>query len=199
MDKPLNGRAMRLSPSRFLSWTIFAALLIGLAVVFRFYFKAKTDRNLKGTTEAWIRVLQIGFETYRSEFDTYPVETGAKICPCAPLGSDSDDGEETREIVRALKKSNCVNVRGLDHVSGHLADHWNRKLVVRVLYLPSKNDEENHLEGKLFIWSYGPDGKNGVSATPNYVRQGPPDYDKSEIERMEASPDPNSDDICSWR
>lgn len=76
-------------------------------------------------------------------------------------------------------------------------DGWDNPIIVRILRVPeAQSDGSVKIVESYYLWSYGPDGINGVDATPNYTNRGTPDYDKEEFERIEKSLKDCGDDIA---
>lgn len=75
-------------------------------------------------------------------------------------------------------------------------DGWDSPIIVRFLRLPEKQQDGSvNIAERCYLWSYGPDGINGVDATPDYKNLGAPDYDKEEVERIEKSLKDCGDDV----
>ncbi|MCK6474010.1 MAG: prepilin-type N-terminal cleavage/methylation domain-containing protein [Planctomycetes bacterium] len=113
---------------------------------------------------------------------------------CAPMGSASTGTEDNRALASYLQDhSYHVNQENLQ--GGKLIDGWGRPLVIRFLLLPATPESKGAPVEKMYIWSYGPDKINNTDASPTYTHQGPPDYDKAEAARIEASWAAGGDDI----
>ena len=55
--------------------------------------------------------------------------------------------------------------------NGNLVDSYGNPIIFRFLVLP--NGSNKPIE-KVYIWSYGEDGINGINATPIYKNKGAP-------------------------
>lgn len=113
---------------------------------------------------------------------------------CAPKGAPSSGTENNRPLA-SLLQDDRFHVTQETLQGGQLVDGWKRPLVVRFLLLPPTPASKGFPIEKVYIWSYGADKINDTDASPTYTNQGPPDYDKDEAARIEASWAAGGDDI----
>lgn len=113
---------------------------------------------------------------------------------CAPKGSASTGTEDNKPLA-SLMQDDRFHVTQETLQGGQLVDGWKRPLVIRFLLLPPTPASDGFPIEKMYIWSYGADKINDTDASPTYTNQGPPDYDKVEAARIEASWAAGGDDI----
>ena len=124
---------------------------------------------------------------------------------CAsPQGTIADGSEDNSALTQVLinNKYLVVGTTNLNS-AGSFMDYFTKPLIVRFMVSQSLDASGNLLSDKLtqrnYVWSYGVDHRNWVSATADYVNQGLPKYDKAEIDSMEQPPITMDDNLTSWR
>lgn len=177
---------------------LFGLILVALGI-------AKTQERISTTTtniQDLARELELrqGADTGR-----FPVRPGGAAdfdggnpgyyeMSCAPKGSAPTGTEDNRALSSYLQE-NGYHVTQTIVQGGQLIDGWGNPLIFRFLLLPPTAQSKGAPVEKLYIWSYGPDKINNTDASPTYTNQGPPDYDKAEAARIEASWAAGGDDI----
>ena len=146
-------------------------------------------------TLATVHELKNALDSYRAGHGRYPFAPNYPQTFCAPVNQKACGRESNGAIVKLLLDQRYYHCTDVMLRQGSLADNFGRPLIIRIL---RENGKDGQPVERLFIWSYGRDGINGIDATPDYVNRGAPDYDTEEIRRIQNSPK-DSDDIASWR
>ena len=194
------------------------AILVGLLMP----ALAAARRNAKNAgSKATMHNLKIALENYRLDAGVYPItptgtgmvfDTGGGAYnpgyygtsagydhPCASPGSTATGTETNKALCDVLVKTRFLDIQKNQVVNGELKDHFGIPVIVRILVLPPGTGTAEKLTEKVYIWSYGADGKNAVKASTTYTNQGLPTYDTTEANAIDGSPGQNDDDICTWR
>jgi type II secretory pathway pseudopilin PulG len=173
-------------------------------------------RKNETATHALITDLNAALVNYRShEGGTFPLQPGSSTklyddgtgtyapkyyqSPCAALNAPASGSETNKDLIALLRGTGKFNALMSRIVNGELLDYFGRPLVVRFLVVQHGSGADATREERVFIWSYGANGKNEVKAQSVYVNTGLPDYDNAEAANIEGSPGSDSDDLTSWR
>ena len=205
------------------------AILMALLVPLLAYARRKSRET---ATLANIKNIRMALENYSLDNGgIYPVgpagtgviyDSGSGVNPgfyqthCAtPPGTVADGSEDNSALTKVLTNNKylVVGVTNLN-AAGSFMDYFTKPLIVRFMVTQAVDGSGNLLSDKLtqrnYVWSYGVDHRNWVSATADYVNQGLPNYDgqspstampagKGEVGQMEQPPLPQDDNLTSWR
>ena len=168
--------------------------------------------------------LQVALDNYLANYGTYPVQpgkrgftiddgtvpydTGYYQTECAPVGKEANGRENNSALIKVLFDTNYLDKDKTILENGNLVDSYGTPFIFRFLVLPMTDINNNPIPGKLtenvYIWSYGPDKKNWIYATPNFTNAannptggGPALYDLIELNNMRTGD--GGDNICTWR
>lgn len=150
----------------------------------------------------WIEMAAVN---YRQEWGVWPgwgLSSRSELLnnrfntECAKKGERHDHRLNPSDLVDFLVAGHYLGSPEQGGSKRFTRDPWGRPIFVRFLRVPERQQDGTvKVVECYYLWSYGPDGVNGVDATPDYTNLGAPDYDKEEAQRIEESLKDCGDDI----
>jgi prepilin-type N-terminal cleavage/methylation domain-containing protein len=136
--------------------------------------------------------------------------TGYFQMACQAYGTPLPPGtnEDNSALIQLLVNSGYLDTKTSDlqkspsDLQYNLVDAYGTAFIVRFLVLPMTDINNNPVAGKLtenaYIWSYGEDKTNWISATSGtFNNSGLPKYDLEELTNLNAGD--GGDNVCTWR
>ncbi|GMV83031.1 MAG: hypothetical protein AMXMBFR7_42150 [Planctomycetota bacterium] len=192
-------------------------LLIGLLLP---VLAAARRHARAAATKSTIHNLKIGLDNYRLDWGIYPIQPGGSNIiwddgggsynpgyyqiPCVGMNLTANlatPAEDNRALTTLLLDLEFLDVKKENVQGDYLMDHFSVPLVSRFwIKAPTTvSADSQKLSEKLYIFSYGPDNKQGVDVDAGHTVGAAPDYDKDLITRAEATPASGADDLTSWK
>ena len=170
-------------------------------------------------TKAVMHNLLVSLDNYKTDMGLYPIKPGGsnKIfdsgggsynpgfyqTPSVSQGTKGVPATDNNNsaLIKHLLDQRFLDAKKTDLDSfGKLRDKFGMPIVVRFLVMsPVTTGDSTKLTEKPYAWSYGADWINDVKATTVYTNQGLTNYDKTEIDNIEASPASGKDDVNTWK
>lgn len=165
-------------------------------------------------TQATIDLLKKALDQYQFSWHTYPIQPGGSgvlldtgsgpfnpgfyQMPCAPKGSKAIGSEDNSALVKVLLDTGLLEFKKSALKNSRLVDAFGTPLVIRFHLVTVISPGGTVTDERYHIWSYGPDGVNGVNASTTYANAGRPLYDNAEVQALEAPLAVGDDDIFNW-